>query len=86
MDKVTQQNASSAEESSSAACELSSQAEELASMVGSFRIVRHGHVRDHGHGRDAAMAASRSLAGRPGLDPGTAKRPETHPPHERRIT
>jgi methyl-accepting chemotaxis protein len=40
MDKVTQQNAASAEESSSAAAELSSQAEELAAMVGSFRLDR----------------------------------------------
>ena len=39
MDKVTQQNAASAEESSSAASELSGQAEELAAMVGSFRLV-----------------------------------------------
>jgi methyl-accepting chemotaxis protein len=38
MDKVTQQNAASAEESSSAASELNAQAEELASMVGSFRL------------------------------------------------
>ena len=40
MDKVTQQNAASAEESSSAASELSGQSEELASMVGSFRLDR----------------------------------------------
>jgi methyl-accepting chemotaxis protein len=38
MDKVTQQNAASAEESSSAASELSGQAEELAAMVGTFRL------------------------------------------------
>jgi methyl-accepting chemotaxis protein len=38
MDRVTQQNAASAEESSSAASELSAQAEELASMVGAFRL------------------------------------------------
>jgi methyl-accepting chemotaxis protein len=38
MDKVTQQNAASAEESSSAASELSGQAEELAAMVGSFKL------------------------------------------------
>ncbi|MFO0580830.1 MAG: methyl-accepting chemotaxis protein [Anaeromyxobacter sp.] len=42
MDKVTQQNAASAEESSSAASELSGQAEELAAMVGSFRLERGG--------------------------------------------
>jgi methyl-accepting chemotaxis protein len=38
MDRVTQQNAASAEESSSAASELSAQSEELASMVGAFRL------------------------------------------------
>jgi methyl-accepting chemotaxis protein len=38
MDKVTQQNAASAEQSSSAASELSGQAEELAAMVGAFRL------------------------------------------------
>ena len=42
MDKVTQQNAASAEESSSAASELSAQAEELAAMVGAFRLERRG--------------------------------------------
>jgi methyl-accepting chemotaxis protein len=38
MNKVTQQNASSSEESSSAAVELSSQSEELAALVGTFRL------------------------------------------------
>ncbi len=38
MDRVTQQNAASAEESSSAASELSSQSEELAAMVATFRL------------------------------------------------
>jgi len=42
MDKVTQQNAASAEESSSAASELNGQAEELAAMVGAFRLERLG--------------------------------------------
>jgi methyl-accepting chemotaxis protein len=42
MDKVTQQNAASAEESSSAASELNGQSEELAAMVGSFQIGRGG--------------------------------------------
>jgi methyl-accepting chemotaxis protein len=42
MDRVTQQNAASAEESSSAASELSGQAEELAAMVGAFRLTRAG--------------------------------------------
>jgi methyl-accepting chemotaxis protein len=40
MDKVTQQNAASSEESSSAAEELSGQSEELAAMVGTFRLDR----------------------------------------------
>ena len=38
MDKVTQQNAASAEQSSSAASELNGQAEELASMVATFQL------------------------------------------------
>ena len=38
MDKVTQQNAASAEESSSSAAQLNGQAEELAAMVGSFQL------------------------------------------------
>jgi len=42
MDKVTQQNAASAEESSSAASELNGQSEELAAMVGGFRISGQG--------------------------------------------
>ncbi len=42
MDKVTQQNAASSEESSSAAAELSGQSEELAAMVGAFRLSGHG--------------------------------------------
>jgi methyl-accepting chemotaxis protein len=40
MDKVTQGNAASSEESSSAASELSGQAQELAAMVGSFQLQR----------------------------------------------
>jgi len=38
MDTVTQQNAASSEESSSAAVQLSSQSEELAAMVRTFRL------------------------------------------------
>jgi methyl-accepting chemotaxis protein len=38
MEKVVQQNAASAEESSSAASELNGQAEELAAMIGAFRL------------------------------------------------
>jgi methyl-accepting chemotaxis protein len=40
MDRVTQQNAASAEESSAAAGELSGQSEELAAMVATFRLER----------------------------------------------
>jgi methyl-accepting chemotaxis protein len=40
MNKVTQQNAANSEESSSAAAELSSQSEELASMIGAFQLAR----------------------------------------------
>ena len=43
MNKVTQQNAANSEESSSAAEELSGQAQELAAMVGTFKIKREGH-------------------------------------------
>jgi methyl-accepting chemotaxis protein len=38
MERVTQQNAASSEQSSSAASELSAQSEELAAMVGAFRL------------------------------------------------
>ena len=44
MEKVTQQNAASAEQSSSAASELNAQAEELAAMVGGFKIERPGRT------------------------------------------
>jgi methyl-accepting chemotaxis protein len=54
MDKVTQQNAASAEESSSAASELSGQAEELASMVAAFQLTTQAHT-------NAAVAPRRSL-------------------------
>jgi methyl-accepting chemotaxis protein len=40
MNKVTQQNAANSEESSSAASELSSQSEELATMIGGFQLAR----------------------------------------------
>jgi methyl-accepting chemotaxis protein len=43
VDRVTQQNAASAEQSSSAAAELSAQAEDLAAMVGSFHLDRRRH-------------------------------------------
>jgi len=41
MDKVTQQNAANSEESSSAGVELSSQAQELGSLVSTFRLERN---------------------------------------------
>jgi methyl-accepting chemotaxis protein len=57
MDKVTQQNAASAEESSSAASELSGQAEELAAMVGAFRLSRQG-----GQAKVTARPAAKAAA------------------------
>jgi methyl-accepting chemotaxis protein len=61
MDKVTQQNAASAEESSSAASELSGQAEELASMVASFRLDDPGPVAaPAGRRTPQALAAPRA--------------------------
>jgi methyl-accepting chemotaxis protein len=59
MDKVTQQNAASAEQSSSAASELNGQSEELAGMVGSFRISQQ-------QGGGALRRAPRAL--RPGTN------------------
>jgi methyl-accepting chemotaxis protein len=61
MDKVTQQNASSAEESSSAASELSGQAEELATMVGAFRLLHRAA------GAQAPMAPPPSRGATPAL-------------------
>jgi len=58
VDRVTQQNAASAEQSSAAAAELSGQAEELASMVGSFRLDRGGEA---GGAAGAARRAPRAL-------------------------
>ncbi|HUL58877.1 MAG TPA: methyl-accepting chemotaxis protein, partial [Anaeromyxobacteraceae bacterium] len=57
MDRVTQQNAASAEESSSAASELSAQAEELAAMVAGFQLDR---------GLDGSGGAADRRALRPG--------------------
>jgi methyl-accepting chemotaxis protein len=59
MDRVTQQNAASAEESSSAASELSAQAEELAAMVGAFRLSR----------QEAHAAGTAKPAARPAVLP-----------------
>jgi methyl-accepting chemotaxis protein len=50
MDKVTQQNAASAEESSSAATELSGQSQELAEMVASFSLGEARPQRPAGEG------------------------------------
>jgi methyl-accepting chemotaxis protein len=47
MNKVTQQNAANSEESSSAAAELSSQSEELASMIGAFQLARQTGAASH---------------------------------------
>ncbi len=51
MDQITQQNAASSEESSSAAEELNGQAEELASLVGSFRTKGSTSARSTSVGR-----------------------------------
>ena len=48
LDQVTQQNAASAEESSSAASELSGQAEDLTAMVAQFRLATVGQPRPAG--------------------------------------
>jgi len=45
MDKVTQQNAANAEESASASEEMSAQAQELNSMIGSFKLNGQGTER-----------------------------------------
>ncbi|WP_248343955.1 methyl-accepting chemotaxis protein [Anaeromyxobacter paludicola] len=73
MDRVTQQNAASSEQSSSAASELSGQSEELAAMVGSFRLT----------GTDApARPAPRAAAPRlpAPAAPGPRRPPASPPP------
>lgn len=45
MDTVTQQNAASSEESSAAAEELSSQSQQLVSMVGTFQLVQRSRTK-----------------------------------------
>jgi len=65
MDRVTQQNAASAEESSSAASELNGQAEELAAMVGSFRLGRAAtEARPRLHGKAAPPPGQRNTPAR----------------------
>jgi hypothetical protein len=69
MDKVTQQNAASSEQSSAAAAELSGQSSDLKALVGTFRL-------EHREGADrdarpppaayAAVPAARPLAARKG--------------------
>jgi len=81
MDKVTQQNAESAERSSASAKDLSSQAEELAGMVGSFRLGEAGVRRadsprgarpvDPGDGL-AALGGGGGCAATEDRDPGSA--------------
>jgi methyl-accepting chemotaxis protein len=71
MDKVTQQNAASSEESSAAASEMAGQAQELAAMVATFRM--------H-HGAGARAPAPRTPArtapeAAPAARPATAPRP-----------
>ncbi len=58
VDRVTQQNAASAEESSSAAAELSGQSEDLAAMVGAFTMGARRVGPAHGGRR--ALAAPRA--------------------------
>ena len=69
IDKVTQLNAASAEESSSAAGELSSQAEELASLVDRFQL-RQQAVRPAGSGANGA--ARNGSSGKTGALNGSA--------------
>jgi methyl-accepting chemotaxis protein len=76
MNKVTQQNAANSEESSSAAAELSSQSEELASMIGAFQLARqtntHSAAKLHKAPERKAMTG-KSAAGGNGK---SARRPE----------
>jgi methyl-accepting chemotaxis protein len=71
MDKVTQQNAASAEESSSAASELNGQAEELAAMVGAFQLARQGGARPAQRKPTAALPAARHAPARAARANGT---------------
>jgi hypothetical protein len=60
VENVTQQNAASSEQSSSAATELSGQSEELASLVASFKLNEPGRPETHGarkSGGDQVAAA-----------------------------
>ena len=63
MDRVTQQNAASAEQSSSAATELSGQSQELASLVASFSLGEDARVRERGAPEGAGAAPRDRYAG-----------------------
>jgi len=76
MDKVTQQNAASSEESSSAAEELNSQSEELAAMVGSFRIQRASSQRVQAKAAPRKPAPRRGAANGQSGHSGIPLRPE----------
>jgi methyl-accepting chemotaxis protein len=62
VDRVTQQNAASAEESSAAASELSGQAEELAAMVATFQLERESTGALAGGRRSKALDRGEPLA------------------------
>ncbi len=71
MSQLTQQNAASSEESSSAAAELSAQSEELAAMVGTFRLDRD----PRNERTNAAAVTARPGAPAPSLRAGGHARP-----------
>jgi methyl-accepting chemotaxis protein len=64
---VVQQNAASAEESSAAASELNGQAEELAAMIGSFRL-------EDADGREALAPRGAQASSAPAIRARTASR------------
>jgi methyl-accepting chemotaxis protein len=83
MDKVTQQNAAMAEEATAAGRSLAVEAEQLAGLVGQFRL---GNVAELQPARRAASQASSRAASRaepirsPGLGKGDAGAPRPHEP------
>jgi methyl-accepting chemotaxis protein len=83
MNKVTQQNAANSEESSSAAAELSSQSEELASMIGAFQLARQvsthsavAHVEKKGAGQQHRTAPKAGHATSGNGKNGSSQRPQ----------
>jgi methyl-accepting chemotaxis protein len=78
MNKVTQQNAANSEESSSAAAELSSQSEELASMIGAFQLARQSS----GHGMAKAHKAPASKSAAAGKSNGSHGKNGLHKPED----